>query len=234
MLKSSLILAFGGLWLAGCSGGVDGNGQREEEARQVQAFSKVSTDCELDVDVTQGDEASLVVSIDSNLQHLVNTRVYRGVLHIDLDENVDDIVDGPHVRVTVPRLEAARLDGSGNLYVAFEQPEQALDLYLSGSGNVRFEGRAAAVGAYLGGSGDIRLAGEASDVDFALSGSGSIDGAGLAAHSGNVELSGSGDISANVSESVRVSLSGSGEIELYGDGQVDEVRKSGSGEIVRH
>jgi hypothetical protein len=235
MRKTHLLFSvLGALGLSACSwDGVDGNGHRVEKERDVDAFTRVRSDCDLDVELTQNDTQSVLVSIDSNLQHLVHTYVEDEVLHVELDADVDDIVKGPHVRVAVPQLAAAKLAGAGSMYLTFDQPQMPLDLYLSGSGDLRFEGRSAALGAYLSGSGEVRLAGEASDVDLELSGSGEIRAKDLLAESGTLDLSGSGEISARVSESVRVSLSGSGEIELYGDPTIDEYRHTGSGDLVR-
>jgi len=80
----------------------------------------------------------------------------------------------------------------------------------------------------------MRLAGETSDLEASLSGSGELSGRNLSAESGSLTLSGSGELSATVTESVRVSLSGSGEIDLYGDAELDELRRSGSGDLERH
>jgi hypothetical protein len=194
----------------------------------------VRSGAELDVKITQGDVAALTVSIDSNLQHLVTTRVANDTLYVDVSEDIGRTVKGPHVLITVPELTAAKLAGSGSMTLTLDEPTLPLDLYLSGSGSLSFDGTTAAVGAYLSGSGDIRLEGETSDLDLALSGSGSIHGQRLPASSASIDLSGSGDISATVRDSVKVSLSGSGQIDLYGDAAMDDYRNTGSGDIARH
>ena len=236
MTKFALLAPLlGSFWLLGCDGtGIDGNGQRQDETRDTALFSRIRSDSELDVKVTQGDVQSVTVSLDSNLLHLVGTRVSGDTLYIDVSDNIDKVVDGPHVLITVPELTAAKLAGSGSMTLALEEPSSPLDLYLSGSGSVRFSGTTAVTGAYLSGSGDIRLDGTTSDLDLALSGSGSIRGQNLTTDSASIDLSGSGDISATVSDSVKVSLSGSGHIDLYGGASVDDYRKTGSGEIARH
>lgn len=238
MKNSPLLLALMGslgLPLVGCGDwGVDGNGDRVEESREVAAFTRVRSNCELDVQVTKADTQSLTISLDSNLQELVQTRVDGDTLYVDTTKKVDDTVVGPHVLITVPVLTAAKLDGSGSLTLAYDDPAQPLDLYLSGSGDLRFDGTTAAIGAYLSGSGDLRLEGETSDVEMVLSGSGSIRGQRLAAASAAIKLSGSGSISANVQDSVTVSLSGSGQVDLFGDASLDGFHDSGSGELVRH
>src|SRR5688500_6174315 len=124
MTKKSLILAvLGAVCVAGCDLGIDGNGERAEEVREGSGFHKVWSDSELDVELTQGDEQHVVVSLDSNLLDHVRTHVENGTLYIDTEDSLHDMVRGPHVRVTVPELSAVKLAGSGNLTAAFEQPE---------------------------------------------------------------------------------------------------------------
>jgi hypothetical protein len=222
------------LGLSACDEGLEGNGEPGVEPRDLSSFVKVRSNTELDVEIVQGERQQVEVVLDSNLIELVQTRVDDETLYITTVYHLGERIAGPHVRVTVPELVAAKLSGSGSMRVGFDQPEQPLDLYVSGSGNLRFEGRAAAVGAFSSGSGDMRLEGETHDVELALSGSGSIHGRDLSAESGSVDLSGSGDISTQVSESVSVRSSGSGRIDLYGDASIDDYEVTGSGSLVQH
>lgn len=213
---------------------VDGNGDRSDQTRRAAKFARVQNDGTLDVKITQAEEQTVTVSIDENLQDVVTTRVVGDVLHVDTREDIGDVVSGPHVLITVPVLQAIKLDGSGSMRAELDQHEMPFDLFLDGSGVMSFRGLAPAVGAYLSGSGDIRLEGETSDVEIELSGSGSVRAKALRAESGRIELSGSGDVSATVESSVTVSLSGSGNIDLYGGATLDGYEHSGSGDVVEH
>ncbi len=235
MCRSYVVAGCVSLGLCACSfDGVDGNGRRVDQAREVAAFSRVQNDGELDVEVVQGDVQALTISIDSNLQGLVRSRVRDDTLFLDLREDVDRMVDGPHVLITLPELRAARLSGSGLMVLALDEPEHPLVVYLSGSGSVRFDGKAQALRALLDGSGDIRLRGEAEDVSLSLSGSGDIAGQNLRARRGDLDLSGTGTLSASVSDSVREPLSGTGRIDVFGGAQVDSSQLTGSGDIDYH
>jgi hypothetical protein len=225
----------GSLWLGGCSfDGVDGNGRRVEETREVSGFTRLQNDGDLDVELVQGDVQAVTISIDSNLQHLVRTHVHDDTLFLDVREDIDDMVRGPHVLIAVPELRAARLAGSGYMTLALDEPTVPLDLYLSGSGSVRFDGNVAALAAFLDGSGEMRLEGETQDVELSLSGSGAIGARNLLARSGALDLSGSGTLTANVTDSVRVSLSGSGRIDVFGGASVESSHRTGSGDIDYH
>src|SRR5689334_9157006 len=79
---------------------VDGNGQRVEEMRKTSEFSRLDNAGALDVRIVQGDEQSVVVSIDENLQEVVTTHVVDGKLRIDTTKDIGEVVPGPHVLVT--------------------------------------------------------------------------------------------------------------------------------------
>jgi hypothetical protein len=216
--------------LAGCPDELDGNGIRARETRELDRFSTIESEGALDIAVVQGETYSAVVSIDSNLIDRVETIVDDDRLIIDMRRGFGDALPGPHVRLTVPRLHAAILSGSGSIVVSDFDQDEPLRLSLSGSGELLFSGSAPEVVAELDGSGDIGLAGVADHITLDLSGSGVIDAEELEAYTGDIELSGSGEVRATVRESARVALDGSGEIDLFGAPEV-EVSKSGSGDV---
>lgn len=217
--------------LASCACGVDGNGHRTEQVREVGEFTKVENDGELDVAIEQGKGFSVVVSIDSNLQSLVEVDVAGDTLHIDVEKPLGHTVDGPHVWVTLPTLRRASLDGSGRVTALGFVDQGAVDLRLDGSGQVRFSGGAERLKVRHDGSGEVELEGYANRIELALDGSGAIHAKDCPASEGEVSLSGSGEISATVVDTVDVSLSGSGRIEVIGGADVQHRSKSGSGSI---
>jgi hypothetical protein len=215
-------------------GEIDGNGQRTDEVRDTAGFGRIRSGSSLDIDVVQGDHTSVVVSIDENLQEHVKVQASDDILYIETPDHLGDMVEGPHVLITVPELYAAKLAGSGRFWADLDQPDEPFDLFLTGSGEMSFRGRTAVVGGYLSGSGGMRLEGETGEVELELSGSGSIRAKPLSAAVGSIELSGSGDITATVESSVTVVLSGSGDIDLYGGASLDGYSKSGSGDVDQH
>jgi hypothetical protein len=215
-------------------GEIDGNRDRTDKVRDTAAFGRIRSGSNLDIEVVQGDETTVVVSIDENLQEHVKVQASDEILYIETPDNLGDMVEGPHVLITIPELYAAKLAGSGRFWAELDQPDEPFDLFLTGSGEMSFRGRTAVVGGYLSGSGDMRLEGETSEVELELSGSGSIRAKPLSAAVGSIQLSGSGDISATVESSVTVVLSGSGHVDLYGGASLDGYSNEGSGEVDQH
>lgn len=210
--------------------GLDGNGERVEERRELERFTAVESAGAFDIRIEQGDAFEAVVRIDSNLIDHIETHVHNRRLLIEPDTAIDDTVGGTHVWVTVPELHAATLSGSGSIVVSAFEQDAPIELTLSGSGEVVFSGRAPQVAAKLSGSGEMLLAGATEQVDLDLSGSGTIDAEELEAERGEIDLAGSGEVRATVLDTARVALDGSGDIDLFGEPEV-ELSKSGSGEV---
>jgi hypothetical protein len=221
--------------LSGCrSFDVRGNGQPATETRNLDGFVAIDGRGSFDTRVEQGETYSVRVNIDSNLLHVLRTRVEGTTLVVDSDESVSDILPGPHVTVTMPHFQSAELSGSGRIDVASCRETKPVSLVLSGSGDVTFNGAAPSVSARLEGSGDVDLAGSADQVDLYLGGSGSINASALPASTGSVRLSGSGGVSATINGRADVSLSGSGDIDLFGRVVLGQWSNSGSGDIHVH
>ncbi|MEH3102834.1 MAG: DUF2807 domain-containing protein [Sphingomonas phyllosphaerae] len=134
------------------------------------------------------------------------------------------------VFVTLPRLGAASLDGSGNLTID-QVRGSSFDARLAGSGNLRIAQVATeSLGLSLAGSGNIATAGQTGQFSLSLAGSGNVDAAALVAREAAIKSAGSGDVRATVRGPATVSLVGSGDVDL-GGGARCTVRKAGSGTV---
>jgi hypothetical protein len=213
---------------------VDGNGQRSTETRTVAPFSGVESASSLDVRVERGDVAQVVVSIDSNLAALVETRVVGATLRIDTSEPVGRVVDGPQVVVTMPTVAAAGLSGSGALDVTGFDQADAVELGLDGSGLLTFSGNVPAARVRSDGSGEALLMGAAQQLTVDMDGSGAVDARAFPAATADLSLSGSGDLAATVTSAARVSISGSGSVDLFGPVMVERSTITGDGALRTH
>ena len=214
--------------------GVDGNGQRTTETRQLAGFTGVSSSSSLDVSIVRGDAFRVEVSIDSNLQALVVTRVDGATLSIDVEGGIGRVVDGPQVIVTMPTLGLADASGSGTLVAAGFAQSAPVELTLEGSGVLSFAGDVPDAHVRSSGSGEARLTGTAASLTADVQGSGAVDARDLTATTGDLSVSGSGNLAASVTGSVRVAISGSGSVDLFGGATVEQSDSSGDGTLRRH
>lgn len=134
------------------------------------------------------------------------------------------------VLVTMPRIVAAKLAGSGDLTI--DRAEGArFDGSLAGSGNLKVqamqvdEARLA-----IAGSGDIKAGGNANRVEVSIAGSGSLDGGDLEAKAAKVSVAGSGNVRAKLDGEGEVRIAGSGDVDLGGKARCT-IRASGSGTV---
>ena len=133
--------------------------------------------------------------------------------------------------VTVPRLSAARIAGSGDMSIDRVEGER-FEGAVAGSGNLDLG--AIEVGELklaVAGSGDVRAGrGRARTIEFKIAGSGDVDAAAVASETASVSIAGSGNLRAQASRAAEVKIAGSGDVELSGGARCS-VSKAGSGNV---
>lgn len=204
-----------------------------ERSFPVGTFGEVVLAGSADVVVTTGPKASVVAEGSSEaLDRLdIRTEGNRLIVSQRRDSGYSWGTSSPTVRVTVPRLTAATISGSGDLQVdRVDVP--AFEGRISGSGDMAIASlRAGTVTLSISGSGDIRAGGRCTALNSRISGSGDMALYGLVCETVDASISGSGDIAVQATKSGTLATMGSGDIRVTG-GATCTVRKSGSGSIV--
>ncbi|MGQ3100801.1 MAG: head GIN domain-containing protein [Sphingopyxis solisilvae] len=135
------------------------------------------------------------------------------------------------ITITLPRLAAVRLTGSGSVD-ADSIDGDAVEAVLTGSGDLKIAsmtGKTAKLS--VSGSGDIEIAGGRVDNGkYSVTGSGDIDADGLVARTLDVSVTGSGNVDSQATGNADVSILGSGDVTL-GGGAKCASRKVGSGTV---
>ena len=133
--------------------------------------------------------------------------------------------------VTVPRLSAAQIAGSG-LIAVDKVTGDAFEAGVAGSGNVRLgQVEVKRLKAGIAGSGEINAgSGRAAAAQYEIAGSGGIDAARLVAESAAVSIAGSGNVAAHATGTASVDIAGSGDVRMTGGAQC-RVSKAGSGNV---
>jgi hypothetical protein len=131
-------------------------------------------------------------------------------------------------RITLPRIAAATLAGSGDMTV--DRVDQgSFSATLAGSGKMSV-GRMAVDQAdlSLAGSGDLEVSGSARSSNVSIAGSGNVRARSLRSETATVSVAGSGDTSLTVNGSADISIIGSGNVAIDGTSRCS-VSKMGSG-----
>jgi Putative auto-transporter adhesin, head GIN domain len=204
-----LPIAAATLALTGCVG-IDA-GRTTAQTRDVDAFTRLSAEDEVDVNLRVGESRELRVRAGEKVIDDIRTEVRDGTLYV--------AYDGPSIR-------------DGRLLVEVAAPAVEA-IAISGSSDVRVEGLAAdAFDIRVSGAGDLEAAGHVQRLDVDISGAGDADLAELTAADAHVELSGSGDAEVHATGRLDAEVSGAGDLAYRGDPSLRE-DVSGSGEIDR-
>lgn len=213
--------------------GVAGSGSGNARTYAVADFTAVSLGGPDDVDVRVGSAFS--VRAEGDAADLAKLRVERDGDTLQIGRRRGNgfswgASKGIKVYVTMPRIAAAALAGSGDLAVdRAESPRFRAEIAGSGDLAIAALGTAEAK-LSIAGSGSIKAAGCADRLDIDIAGAGSIDAPDLAAASARVSIAGSGDVRAKVNGPATVDILGSGDVDL-GSGARCRTSKMGSGSV---
>ncbi len=194
------ILLLVALLVSGCGFQiVTGSGRIATETRNLSGFTGVTLAGIGNVYLTQGEAESVRIEAEDNLIPYFDTSVQGSTLKIGLKDQYMGISLQPtrpvEFYVTLPRIEAVTLAGSGNIFAGQIQAG-AFGISLLGSGNISADALAATnLAIQLGGSGNIRLGTvSASQVTADIAGSGDIQVDSLTADRVSSKTAGSGNI----------------------------------------
>jgi hypothetical protein len=221
--------------LSGCHKGkigfVNGKGDLVTESRNVSGFNQIHVSNDVTVFFVQDSIYSVVVSAQTNILKVLDTKVENQVLVIDFNRNV---FKHKNIQITVhaPSLTGLDISGSGEINVQNTLHTSDLHATISGSGKISVGGvEAGEVKINISGSGNVAIgSGNSINTTCNVSGSGNILAPLLISQSAKATISGSGNIHLQVVQYLAAHISGSGDIFYRGLPAVD-VNISGSGHL---
>jgi hypothetical protein len=202
--------------------GIPGTGTGNARSYPVSDFNSVTLAGSDNIDVRVGTAYSVRAEGPGELLEKLRVRKDGDKLTIDRRGNSWGGGDRSlRIFVTLPRLTAATIAGSGDMGVD----------RVAGSGTLRIAGGTVdSLVLTTAGSGDISAAGTAKSLKLLGAGSGDIDAAKVAATTADVSMAGSGNVTAVVNGPATVNIMGSGDVDL-GPGARCTTHKMGSGEV---
>lgn len=242
--------------LAGCTAKSEGDsdsGPATSRTIEVGEFRKLEIAGAYDVDVRTGAAPSVQVEGSQRAVEQLVVEVKGDVLTIHPKKGTNfnwTNKSNARIAITVPRLDAARVAGSGKLSID-RIASPSFDSSIAGSaevfiGQVRgesFKGSIAGsaelevggldvqtVDLSIVGSGDADIAGKTERALYTIAGSGRLDASKLDSRDIKLSIAGSGDLSARATGTVSGNILGSGSAKISGGAKCD-VRRAGSGSI---
>jgi uncharacterized protein (AIM24 family) len=208
-----------------------GNGTPTTEKREVKGFTQVELAAAIDLDVQEGDDFSLTITIDSNLQKNITTRVEDDTLVIADEDNFHTRTH-PKAVLHLPKLSGVEISGPGDVKVLGRGDHEQVELAIHGSGDLIYSGEAKRLRLSIAGSGDTTLHGAVGRLEVDINGSGDLDARNCVADSGQFRVNGSGSIETTLHNGeAAFFINGSGDIRWAGIAHVVAEEVSGSGSV---
>jgi len=211
---------------------VKGNGKVKEEVRQVGEFDQVKVSRGMNVYITQGSPAKVVVIADSNLHELIETKVEGGVLKITTKENIR-WAEEKKVMVTVEKLTGVGANSGGNVWSQSQIKSDDLKLEANSGANLTMDVDAGTLSADCSSGANIKLSGLAKEADLGTSSGANLKGEKLIANECKMSASSGGNVSSAVTGKLDARASSGGNISYYGDPTSTNVNSSSGGSIHR-
>lgn len=200
--------------LTACGGheSIKGEGDAQEETRQVTSFNGLMVDGQYQILAEIGSPQKISIISNKNLLPYIQTSVDNKTLHVESKAKVQLYPTvQQQINLTSPNIEALTLAGESTFK-------------LSNLNTKQFK-------VVLAGANQLQLAGKAEDVKITVEGTSSVDAKALTAKHVDVVINGTGTILVNPKETLNVVINGSGTVVNYGkDAKVQQI-VNGAGKI---
>lgn len=222
----SLILS--SCWFMGPS--VRGNGNVTEEVRQVGEFDQIHVSRGMNVYITQGSPAKVVVIADNNLHEIIETRVEGNVLKVYVNENIRWAKE-KKVMVTVEKLTGVETSSGANAWSQNQIMSENLELKASSGANLTMDLNARYLKADCSSGANIKLSGLAKEAELGTSSGANLKGEELKADNCKMKASSGGNVSSTVNGRLDAKASSGGNVVYYGEPSETNVNTSSGGNI---
>ncbi len=234
-MKTLYLVVFSSILLFSCrltDKKIEGNGKIVTQNRSAQKAEKIELAGNFEVEITQGNETTISIETDENLQPYIVINESDDKLVLKEKKNYNLKSDFPiKVHITTPKLSKISLSGSGSVIGKnkFTGMDKLL-LSLSGSGKMDLALNTPKLEVDIAGVGTMFLSGETKNAEFNIAGSGECDAIQLKTENTKVKVAGVGTIKVFADVLLDVNVAGSGTIYYKGAATIKQ-KIAGSGSI---
>lgn len=223
-----LSILFSSCWFLGPS--VKGNGNVTEQVRQVEAFDRIKVSRGMNVYITQGSPARVVVVADSNLHEIIETEVEGDVLKVTVNENIRWAKE-KKVMITVEKLYGIETTSGSNVWSQSPIMSENLVLKATSGANLTLEVNAKILKADCSSGANIKLSGLAKEAELETSSGANLKAPDLKADQCKMRASSGGNVSSTVVEKLEANASSGGNVVYYGEPTSTDINSSSGGNI---
>lgn len=204
----------------------------DEMTYEVAGFDEIQALGPQDIVITYGEEFAVRSEGEPLALSLFKPRVENGRLIIAPEDNFEWMSSAGDLRgatfhVTMPKLEAVALAGSGDITIdRVEGPR--FSATITGSGELSVASlEVDEADLSITGRGDMVVAGTVADARVSIGGAGTVKASGLHSTNAAITIGGVGDVELTVEEEARISIGGRGDVDISGPGRCSVTRFGG-------
>lgn len=225
-----LSIIFTSCWFLGPS--VKGNGEVTEQVRQVGQFDQIKVSRGMNVYITQGSPAKVVVIADSNLHEIIETEVEGDVLKVTANENIRWARE-KKVMITVEKLTGLEASSGANGYTQAKFTADNLELQATSGANLKMEVDAQYLKAHCSSGANIRLSGQAKEAELETSSGANLKGEELKVGQCRMRASSGGNVASTVIDKLEAKAYSGGNVVYYGEPSSTDIDTSSGGNVHR-
>jgi len=223
-----LSIVLSSCWFMGPS--VKGNGNVTEEIRQVGVFDQIHVSRGMNVYVSQGSPAKVVVIADNNLHEVIETKVEGGVLKVYVNENIRWAKE-KKVLVTIEKLSGLETSSGSNVWSQNQIMSENFEMKATSGAYITMDVNAKYLKAECSSGANIKLSGLAKEAELGTSSGANLKGEELKAENCKMKASSGGNVSSTVNGKLDAHASSGGNVVYYGEPTETDVNTSSGGNI---
>lgn len=212
---------------------ITGNGDIQQETRNVGEYNTVSAIGAFNITFAQTSISQVDLFGDSNIFPIIKTKVSNKNLSIGTDGS-DCYTSNNTMEVTLssPLITRITLDGAGKI-VGHGLNQDDLYYQTNGAAVINSSFTVKNFESHSNGSGNASYVGTAATSIFTITGTGSIFASTLSTDKCTITISGVGDVRIHVNEELNVIISGTGSVYYSGDPGVINTNITGTGQVIK-
>ena len=211
---------------------VRGDGNVEEQLREVGNFSDVKVTSGMNVYLVQGDTTSVVVVADRNLQKLIETRVVGSTLEIRALANIWS-AESKKVVITTNNLRGIQGTAGSNIYTSGALTVDRLTIRASAGSNFRMELDGQYIDVSVSSGANVFLSGKAKELIARTSSGANLKAEDFQAQISDIKVSSGANAWVTTMKELTAHASSGGNIFYYGTPSKTNTSSSSGGNITK-
>lgn len=235
MLRNLSLLCLVLVLLAGCSvvesRVIRGSGNTVTLEVDASGFDKLNVGYAFEVDITQGDDYRVTVTVDQNLEEYLRVDKQGDTLRIQMESG--QIYNSATLRaeVTMPALVDLELSGASRGTVTGFDAAESVTIEVSGASSLRGDWNTGDARMNVSGASRVELEGAGQDLNLEASGASRAELGDFAVVNADVEVSGASNAIVNVSGRLNAEASGASSVHYRGEPELGRIQTSGAGSV---